>query len=263
MIARLALAVVTLAGCGGKSRTSPATQPTPAAFVDADSDPRALALVDSALAEFGGIAAWERVKELSFTVTYKDGNTDKARFTHTWDRWNGRHHFVTRVADAENPSETHVQEVKHDLFEAKARPWVAVDGTETGTSEEAAVMAEAARQRLNEDLYFLAIVYKLKDPGVKLTIDNEQITIEGSALCQPSCTSVLVSFDPAVGSNKWAININNDTKQVQVLEMVLDRGRIGYELGGWIDVGGMKWPTRFQNLGLASEIIVYSDLAVR
>jgi len=39
-------------------------------------------------------------------------------------------------------------------------------------------------------------------------------------------------------------------------------GRLGYEISGWVEAGGLKWPTRFQNLGLKTEVIEYSDVAV-
>jgi hypothetical protein len=256
-----ALACISVVSCGSKGPTAAATQPTPAAFDPASSDPEAVKLVDGVVAGLGGDAAWARVKELSFSVTYLDGDTTMARFEHVWDRWNGRHHFAARTQGADGA--THLQEVKHDLFDASAKPWVALDGAEGGTAEQRAEIVSIARQRLKEDAYFLAFLYKLKDPGVKLTIDNLEITVEGSGVCQPSCTSVMVSFDPGVGTDRWNVNINNETKQPQVIEKVTDAGRIGYELAGWTDAGGLRWPTRFQNLGLPSEVIVYSDVAVR
>jgi hypothetical protein len=261
LVPALALAAVALAGCP-KPRSSAATQPSPAAFVPTASDPKAVELVTAVQTKLGGPAAWESLKELSFTVAYRDGDTTKARFKHKWDRWNGRHYFATEVPSSETPGEMLLQEVKHDLFDASAKPWAAVDGNEAGTRDQAVEMAKVASQRLKEDLYFIAIVHKLKDPGVKLTVDNAQITVEGSTMCQPSCTSIKVSFDPAVGKDTWFVNVNNDTKEIQVIEKQMGGGRIGYEVGGWVDAGGLKWPTRFQNLGLKTEIIEYSDVAV-
>lgn len=255
----LGLTLLALAGCP-KPRTSAATQPSPTTPIA--SDPKAVELVDAALASLGGLPAYEGMKELSFTVKYKDGDAVKAHFMHKWDRWNGRHYFATPVPNSEKPGEIMLQEVKHDLFDKDAKPWAAVDGREAGSREQANEMANIATTRLEEDLYFLAIVYKLKDPGVKLDIDNAQITVEGSTACQPSCTSIKVSFDPSVGRDVWYVNINNETKQVQVLEKQMGGGRIGYEIGNWVDAGGLKWPTRFQNLGLKAEIIEYSDVAV-
>lgn len=256
-----AVCAVALTACP-KPRTSAATQPTPAAFDPAGSDPKAVELVDAAVAKYGGPAAWEGLKELKFTVKYKDGDTVKAHFQHAWDRWNGRHYFATPVPSAENPAEMNLQEVKHDLFDADAKPWAAVNGTVAGTRDQANEMAKVAKQRLKEDLYFIAMIHKLKDPGVKLSIDNAQITVEGSDACQPSCTSVKISFESGVGTDIWYANFNNDTKELQVIEKGMGSGRIGYQVSGWVESGGLKFPTRFQNLGLKTEIIEYSEVAV-
>jgi hypothetical protein len=102
----------------------------------------------------------------------------------------------------------------------------------------------------------------MKDPGVKLSIDNAQITVEGSTTCQPSCTSVRIWFDAAVGRDVWYANFNNDTKVLEVIEKQIGGGRIGYSVSEWVEAGGLKWPTRFQNLGLKTEIIEYVDVAV-
>jgi len=261
-LAGLACALA-LGGCP-KPRTSAATQPTPAAFDATGSDPAAVALVDAAVAALGGPDAWTKLKELKFTVTYKDGETVKATFEHAWDRWNGRHYFVTPVTSTlgGKAEDVQYQEVKHDLFDLEAKPWAAQGGREAGSRADAEAMAKIATQRLTDDVYFLVMIYKLKDPGVKLAIDNAQITVEGSDKCQPSCTSVKVSFDPAVGKDTWFVNINNDTKAIEVLEKQMGGGRIGYGISNWIEAGGLKWPTRFQNLGLKTEIIEYSDVAV-
>lgn len=262
----LALALALAAagtGCG-KPRTAAATQPTPVAFDPAASDPKAVELVDAAVTALGGGVAWEGLKELKFTVTYKDGETTKAQFQHSWDRWNGRHYFVTAVTSTlgGKPEDVQYQEVKYDLFDLDAKPWAAQGGRPAATRADAEAMAKVARGRLTEDLYFLAMVHKLKDPGVKLSIDNAQVTVAGSDKCQPSCTSVKVSFDPAVGKDTWFVNINNDSKLPEVIEKQMSGGRIGYELGNWVDAGGLKWPTRFQNLGMKAEVIEYSDVAV-
>lgn len=250
----------------GKPRTAAATQPTPVAFDPTASDPKALEIVDAAVNKLGGQASWERLKELKFTVQYKDGDTVKATFQHAWDRWNGRHYFVTPLPlpPGAKPEDQEYQEVKYDLFDADAKPWAASGGHEAAVRKDAEEMAKIARLRLKEDLYFLAIIYKLRDPGVKLAVDNAEITIGGedATACKPSCTSVKVTFDPAVGSETWYVNFNNESKLPQVIEMQKGAGRIGYELMDWVDAGGLKWPSKLQNLGLKTEVVLYSDIAV-
>ncbi len=260
------LGVALVAGAAGcpKPRTSAATQPTPAAFEPAQSDPKAIEVVDAGVAALGGAASWEKLKELSFMISYKDGEEVKGQFQHSWDRWNGRHYFVTPIGSTlgGKPEDVQYQEVKYDLFDPDAKPWAASGGQVAGMRKDAEDLAKIARSRLSEDLYLIAIVHKLKDPGVKLSVDNAQVTVADSDKCQPSCTSIKVSFDPAVGKDTWYVNFNNDSKLPEVIEMQKGGGRIGYAIGGWTDAGGLKWPTKLQNLGLKAEVIEFSDIAV-
>ncbi len=265
-VSSLLVALALALGASGcpKPRTSAATQPTPAEFNAVQSDPKAIAVVDAGLAALGGADKWEQLKELSFTIAYQDGSVTKAKFQHTWDHWNGRHYFVTPVTSTlgGKPEDVEYQEVKYDLFDLDAKPWAASGGQVASMRKDADAMAKVARQRLKEDLYFVAIVYKLKDPGAKLAVDNAQVTVAGSEKCKPSCTSIKVSFDPAVGSDTWFVNFNSESKLAEVIEKQMGGGRIGYEIGGWVEAGGLKWPTKFQNLGLKSEVIEISDVAV-
>ena len=58
------------------------------------------------------------------------------------------------------------------------------------------------------------------------------------------------------------MNFNNESGLPEVIEKEMSGVRIGYALESWVDAGGLKWPTKFQNLGLPSEIVEYSDVAV-
>ncbi len=260
-LAVLAL-IVGAAGCP-KPRTSAATQPTPVAFDPAQSDPKAVEVVDAAVAALGGAERWEALKELTFGVIYKDGEAVKAEFSHSWDRWNGRHYWVAvdMTTTGGKAEDVKRMQVKHDLFDADATPWVAYDGQPLSRAQ-GAEQAKRAKESLMQDLYFLTIIYKLKDPGVRLAIDNAEVTVEGSETCRPSCTSIRVTFDPAVGKDTWYVNYNNETKLPQVIERKMGAGRIGYELQGWSEAGGLKWPQRLQNLGLRTEVVEYRGVAV-
>ena len=41
-----------------------------------------------------------------------------------------------------------------------------------------------------------------------------------------------------------------------------DTKRVGYKITKWVDVGGLKLPTVFQNVAFASAVNTYSEVAV-
>ena len=254
--------LVALAGCP-KPRTSAATQPSPAAFDAAKSDPKALEVVDAAHAALGGYDRWETLKEMKFTVKYTQDGDLKAQHTHWWDRWNGRHRFqnvdVNTLGGEDD--EVRMTDVRYDLFDKDATPHATAGGGVVDRKTGAQIMA-AARDNLKQDLYFLTAIYKIKDPGVVLAIENAEIVVPNTEACKPSCTSVKVTFEQGVGTDTWYVNFNNESKLPEVLEMAKGAGRVGYQLGDWKDAGGLKWPSTLSNIGLAGEVIRYEGISV-
>lgn len=262
---KLALSVpllLAVAGCP-KPRTSAATQPTPAAFDPSQSDPAAIAVVDAGVAALGGAEAWGKLKELRFTIKYTQDGKLQAQHTHHWDRWNGRHRFQnTDLASlGGDPDDVRIADVRYDLFDKGATPTAYYAGNAVSRKEGVEFMT-AARGSLVQDLYFVAMIYKLEDPGVILKLDNAQIVVPDSEACKPSCTAIKVTFDPAVGRDTWFVNYNNETKLPEVIELQKGAGRVGYHLTGWTESGGLKWPGALQNIGLPAEIIKVEGVKV-
>ncbi len=248
------------AGCG-PGRTSAATQPTPAAFDAARSDADALAHVDASLAELGGAATWTGVKQLSFEVKYTIDGALKSWYRHAWDRWNGRHNFKSAdlATDDGRPDSLKWMEVFYDLFDRDAKPHASYGGREV-SREDADRFRNDARTRLSEDGYYLTMIYKLRDPGVVIASAGEIASIDG--VCVPSCHGIKVTFDPAVGKDTWYVNFNATTRLPEVLEKQTARGRIGYHIVGWTEVGGLRFPSKLQNLGLPGEIFEFSAITI-
>ncbi|MBK9035671.1 MAG: hypothetical protein IPL61_31215 [Myxococcales bacterium] len=262
-LAVLALAAAPLLAACPKPRTSAATQPTPVAFDSAKSDPKALAVVDAGLAAIGGTAPWEAMKELHFGVTYRHDADIVSKHEHWWDRWNGRHYYVeTDVSTlGGDPDDVKALQVKQDLFSDRV-PWAAYGGSEM-PRKDGAENAKRAKAALTTDLYYVAIVHKLKDPGVILTLDNAEVVMPAEvAACKPSCSSVKVTFEAGVGTDTWFVNFNNESKLPEVIEQARGQGRIGFFIDGWLDAGGLKWPGKLQNIGLKSEIIEFDGIKV-
>ena len=259
--ALLALLVLLAAGCP-KSRTTAATQPTPAAFDPKTSDAKALEIVDAGIAAIGGHAAWEAVKELSFDVEYSLDGTVQSHTSHSWDRWNGRHNFQAvnmETTKSGKPDDVKVSEVRYDLFDTGRLPFATYDGHELDRAESATAAAQA-KKRLNEEGYLMTLIHKVRDPGVHLAHAG-QAKVEGA--CDPSCDTIKVTFDSIVGKDVWYVNYNSTTHLPEVIESeVAGKGRIGYKIDGWNDAGGLKFPAKLQNLGLKGEIFSFSNVKV-
>lgn len=265
LVAAVALLAVPLLGACPKPRTSAATQPSPIAFDVSKSDPKAVEVVDAGIAALGGYDAWANLKELTFSASYELDGTVKSQVQHRWDRWNGRHRFeatdMSTLGGAEEDVKSMV--VKHDLFDLGKTPYAAYNGEQL-TRADAAERRKAAAKTLTSDLYLLTVVYKAKDPGVILKLENAEISIADETVpaCKPSCTSVKLSFEAGVGTDTWYLYYNNESKLPEVLEMVQGAGRIGYMLLDWQPAGGLKLPTKIQNIGHRGEIYSYGGFKV-
>jgi|GEM_PF-2526205 len=251
LVAAAALLAVPLLSACPKPRTSAATQPSPAAFDLGKSDPKAVAVVDAGMTALGGYDKWDGLKELRFGVHNVVNGEVVSEFEHAWDRWNGRHYFaVTDPATLKGkPEDMKTTEVKHDLFDKDASPWAAYDGSPIMRSD-AKAQAVLATKQLTADLYYLALIYKIKDPGAILAVDNVEMRIPDEVpACKPSCTSIKLTFEKGVGTDTWYVDYNNETRLPDVIELQRGAGRVGYLLSDWVEAGGLKWPGKVSNIG--------------
>jgi hypothetical protein len=264
-LACLALAVAaSVAGCGG-GRTAAATQPTAATFDPAASDPRAVALADRVIAALGGAAAWEAARQLRWEQRYiRDGKLEGLS-RHAWDRWNGRHRFEQiDVADLEkaresgSPDQIEGSVVIYDLLDRAGKGAATFGGKPVDAATRDQLVA-SAYQSFQADSYRLAAVHKLRDPGVKLHLKSSIQPVKDH--CDPGCEVLEVTFERGVGSDTWLVSINTRTGMPDLLEKVMPEGKLGFALSGWVDVAGLKFPTRFDNLGV-SETFEIRDLRI-
>jgi hypothetical protein len=242
-------------GCG-PGRTAAATQPTPAAFDAAKSDAKALAIADEMSAKVGGAAAWNGVKQLSWDLKYTFDGQLKGWFRHAWDRWNGRHHFET-IDQASGESK---YQAMYDIFDPDDKGWVGNDRGEAALASERDATIKIARDRLKLDGYQLTMIHKLKDPGVTLTHVGQVKEVGG--LCKPACDTIKITFDPAVGTDTYYVEVNTETKLPEVIEKQLGTGRVAFTLEQWTTVGGLQFPTRMQNVGMAGEVFQFENIEI-
>jgi len=256
--------------CGG-ARTAPATQPTPAAFDPAASDPKAVAAVDQMIAALGGAAAWDQAKQIRWSQKYYRDGKLVAWFKHSWDRWNGRHRFeeinIASLEEAERegrPGDVQVTVAMYDLFDHDGKGFATFDGQQVDTSSRDRIVANAYRN-WQADSYRLLVPYKMKDPGVVLALEPPRQPQGG--LCDPGCDVVKVTFAPEVGTDTWYLSINTSSHMPEILERDMPAsggsagGRLGFKLSGWVSAGGIKLPGKLENLGL-SEVFEISEVAV-
>jgi hypothetical protein len=265
---RSAVAIALLAAACGGGRTAPATQPgLPTAFNAAASDPKAVALADQMLAKLGGAAQWDKVKQIRWEQHYvRDGKT-AAMFRHSWDRWNGRHRFeIVDLASMEKAKvggpdapDVKVTVGMYDLYDHQGKGTATVGGQPTDAATRDQIVARSF-EAWQTDAYRLTAIYKVKDPGVKLALKGQAPAIK--EYCKPSCEVLEVTFAPEVGKDTWVININTESKLPEVIGKQLpDNKQMAYGLAGWTQVGALKFPTKFENLG-ASEVFEIHNLTI-
>jgi hypothetical protein len=260
-LARLAALVVAgacAAACGGG--TTAATQPTPAG--NDDSDPRAVALADDVIARLGGAAAWDAVVQLRWEQRHtRDGKLED-RVRHAWDRRNGRHRFeqidVASVGRAGSAEAIPTTVVIHDLVDRAGAGTATFGGKPVDATTRDQLVTSAHRSFL-ADSYRLTAVHKLRDPGAKLSMKPPIPPVQDH--CNPGCDVIEVTTAPEAGSDTWLISVNSNTRLPELVEKRMAQGKLGFAMSAWTEVGGLRFPTRFENLGV-SESYEIRDLRV-
>ena len=255
MTIRLSLAFALITTACGPGQSAPATAPgAAAAFDPSASDPKAVAVADKVYAAAGG-AAWEKVKQIRWTeVVTNDGNPT-ASGEQAWDRWGGRHHgrLSTEQGDII---------VMHELYGDSRSAFIDKNRMPDDDTDKA---VKRALERWNFDTAGLCLQFLVKAPGVKLSYGGEKQDDAG----QPTLEEIKITFDPkdsARDATTWYAIVDKATSVISRIELVQpgkpDTARIGYQLLDWVTVDGMKFPTKLQNIGLKSEVIVFKDIKV-
>ncbi len=258
--------VLFVLGCGG--RTTPATQPTPAAFDPATSDAKSLAAVDAMQAALGGLETWDKVKQLRFDLKYYLDGVLKSWTKNAWDMWNQRIRFDMADMSTYNekePDKTQFYTAMYDIFHHDGATGSAMYGNHVLGRDEQKKVIKTAWEHFDAQVYMVVLPYKAKDPGVKLAYDGERspaVVANDMNVCDPMCDVIKVSFVPEVGSDTYWIHINRGSKMPEVIEKRNDRGRLAYALGDWTEVKGLKFPQKFQNVGMTSEMFKLDNIKI-
>ena len=269
-----AAALAALASACGPGRTAAATQPTPAAFDPAGSDAKAIEIADATIAAIGGADAWAAVKQVRWEVRYTLDGQLKSWVRHSWDIWNGRHRCeladmsTMTAATPENPSPDppKFSVAMYDLFDHEGAGGHATYGGKEVGSDSRMQIKKNCYALWRQHSYLLVLPHKLKDPGVKLEHAGQLKDVNvktGDTVCSPSCDSLKITFDPAVGKDTWWLHVNSATKMPELIEKKMESGgRLAYVLSDWTDVSGIKLAGKHQNAGLPGEVFTFQDLQI-
>jgi len=207
------------------------------------------------LAAAGG-AHWATTKQIRWSEQVTNDGKVLLDFDEAWDRWNGRHYGrlhgeqgdVVVMRKLYEPGGTASSGHGHSLI--------------TGADLERAL--DESKKRWTFDTATLCLPFLLEEPGTKLEYAGEVAAGVGSG--DAVLDDLKVTFDPidTTRSGQWHAMVSRDTNQVVRVELVKagdpETSRIGYALSGWVEAGGLKFPTKLQNIGLPTEVITFKDI---
>lgn len=211
----LALAAALVAA---QAATAPARAETPAA-----PDPKAVAVADRVMQALGGEDAWKATRYLRFDFAVDRGGKTVMSRAHTWDKWSGRY----RVEGKDKDGKDLVVAMNVNTREGQA---TLAGAPLAGDALKAAL--ETAYAWWVNDTYWLLMPYKMRDPGVVLSLAGRE------AKGGDAWDKVLLTFD-GVGltpKDKYWVYVNAKTGLVDRWEFVLKGEKtppVPFEWKGW------------------------------
>ena len=157
----------------------------------ASSDPRATDIADRVMESMGGEDAWNNTHYISWN--FFDSNT------HYWDKWTGNHRI-----ESEN------RIVLLNVNTLEGRVWE--NGQEVADSEALAEALTRGHQSWVNDMYWLFMPYKLRDPGVTLRYLGDDALPNGRVCDVLEMTFEDVGYTP---NNRYLISVARDTGLVE------------------------------------------------
>lgn len=251
----LALAVLALicACAPGRSTFQRYPNATPT-FDRTKSDPKAVELADKVLAAAGGMDKWNTVKQLRWSEQVSNDGKVVIDGEEAWDRWNARHYG--RVFGDHGDVV-----IKRDLYGERQEAWAEQPGDKRArlSPKEAEQATKIAAERWQFDTAALCMPFLLEEPGSHLAYGG-QVQGESGPL-----EVITLTFDPndtARAGTSYQVGIDPATSTIAQLAVMKASGNLGYKLSAWKDVNGMKFPTVFNNLGLATEVITVKNIEI-
>jgi hypothetical protein len=198
--------------------------------VGAASDPKAVAVADRVMEALGGAAAWNATRYLRFDFAVDRGGKTVMRRAHVWDKWTGRY----RVEGKDKDGRELVVAMNLNTREGSAT----VGGTLLAGKKLEAALETGYAWWVN-DAYWLLMPYKMRDPGVVLTLAGREKKGE------EAWDKVLLTFD-SVGltpKDRYWVFVNAKTSLVDRWEFVLKGAKtppVPFDWKGWRTYGRIQ-----------------------
>jgi hypothetical protein len=208
-----------------------AAAPRPAAAVTpTGSDPKAVAVALRVLEALGGEAAWNATRYLRFDFAVDRGGKTVMRRAHTWDKWTGRY----RVEGKDKEGRDVVV-----AMNLNTKQGAATVGGKALAGEALETALETGYAWWVNDAYWLVMPYKMRDPGVVLTLAGQKRKGGGT------WDKVLLTFE-GVGltpKDRYWVFVNARTSLVDRWEFVLKGEKtppVPFDWKGWKAYGKIQ-----------------------
>lgn len=167
---------------------------------------------------------WNAVRYVRFDFAVERGGVETSRHRHLWDKWTGRY----RV-EGKNRLGQNYQMVFDNVNQKKGR--ARIDGREI-ISDSLSKFLDYGYARFINDTYWLAMPWKLNDPGVHLDHSRKP------GMCIIRMTFDRVGLTP--GDTYWVV-VDSADGQLLGWRYKLEDGEEGdFDWSGWKDVGGLR-----------------------
>lgn len=206
-----------------------AVGPTQAA-PPAGPDPKAVAVADRVMQALGGQDAWNATRYLRFDFAVDRGGKTLMRRAHTWDKWSGRYRVEGKDKDAKDLVVTMNVNTKEGQATLGGAP---LSGAELKSA------LDTAYAWWVNDMYWLLMPYKMRDPGVVLTLVGRE-TKGGDSWDKVLLTFENVGLTP---KDRYWVFVNAKTGLVDRWEFVLKGEKtapVPFEWKGWKPYGKIQ-----------------------
>jgi len=224
------------------------TTPVPErAFDPKGSDPAAVALVDRMWTALGGRKAYDSIDYICFTSSRLDAEVTLSSHTLCWDRRQDRVRLEMRTNRGELVVLLRLREGKGSAFE----------NDEPVPEADQGGVVQHARRLCEDDLYWLLMPWRLKDPGVHLRVAGE-IERGGRKLAR-----VQVTMDPGGWLDPEKLfHVALDPEDGRLVEWSWPRPEAGggtsevvFAWADWVERSGVQFCSRQQEFDGSIQVV--------